>query len=68
MPALSNKSDEKRPFLHNEKDLETAEQTLHDWASALANEGRDRDAAEALRVASAILAFRCDFLFHEKSP
>lgn len=53
-------------ILHNEADLERAEETLHDWATALAEAERNYDAAEALRVANAILKFRCDFLESEK--
>ena len=52
--------------LRDECTLETAEQTLQLWATQLANAGRDHDAAEALRLASAILRFRCDFLEGEK--
>lgn len=52
--------------LRDEAQLERAESTLDDWATALAEAGRDFDAAEALRVRAALLSFRCGFLFKEK--
>ena len=54
--------------LAGERHLETAESILTDWALILAGEGRDREAAECLRVQSAILGLRCDFLESEKEP
>ncbi len=53
--------------LRDEKTLERAEDTLHDWASDLAAHGRDSEAAEALRVSSMLCAFRCGFLEKDKS-
>lgn len=54
-------------LLPDERSLIEAEQTLTLWASLLADAGRDRDAAEAMRVQSTILKFRLDFLQSEKS-
>lgn len=53
--------------LDNEKSLETAEQTLEEWARVLADANRDREAADALRLANQICSFRCEFLAKEKS-
>ena len=53
--------------LEDEATLITAEQTLDLWASILADAGRDRDAADALRVQSELLKFRCRFLQSEKA-
>lgn len=53
--------------LSDESDLIRAENTLSLWASILADEGRDREAADALRVGSVILKFRTDFSEREKS-
>lgn len=55
-------------ILTEEATLETAEQTLGLWASVLAQNGRDFDAGEALRVAHQLLQFRCGFLGSEKRP
>jgi hypothetical protein len=55
-------------ILHGERSLEQAEGTLEIWAHTLAAAGRDSDAAEALRVASTILNFRCGFLGKDKAP
>lgn len=52
--------------LCDERQLEQAEQTLVDWAYALAAAGRDSEAAEAIRVANTLLNFRCSFLEREK--
>lgn len=52
--------------LRNESDLIRAEETLKDWATELAKADRAREAAEALKLADAILCFRCDFLESEK--
>lgn len=52
--------------LRDECDLERAESTLELWAYALAEHGRDSDAAEAMRTAAAICKFRCGFLEREK--
>jgi hypothetical protein len=54
--------------LRDERTLEAAEETLTTWASQLAEDGRDGDAAEALRVSNIICKFRCGFLESEKEP
>ena len=48
--------------LPNERSLEDAEATLQIWATILAEDDLDTDAAEALRVANTILKFRMGFL------
>lgn len=48
--------------LPNEAMLEDAEATLQIWATILAEEELDSDAAEALRVANTILKFRMGFM------
>lgn len=53
-------------ILREERRLEEAEQVLTDWATLLAEAGRDRDAADALRVLNTLLKFRCGFLESEK--
>ena len=53
--------------LPEEAALETAEQTLQIWATILAEDGLDTDAAEALRVANQILKFRTSFQESAKS-
>lgn len=57
-----------RPYLCGERHLETAEDILKDWAQELARVGRDREAADCLRVSASILSLRCDFLESEKQP
>lgn len=54
--------------LPDEGDLVTAEQTLALWASILADAGRDRDAADAIRLQNDILKFRLGFLQSDKKP
>lgn len=53
--------------LSGESHLELAESVLGDWASALAEEGRDRDAADCLRAQNVLLSLRCGFLESEKA-
>lgn len=48
--------------LPNERSLEDAEATLQVWATILAEDELDSDAAEALRVANTILKFRMNFM------
>lgn len=57
-----------RYLLSGERRIEDAEETLHEWAMALAEAGRDREASEALRLEGALLGFRCEFLSTEKAP
>lgn len=53
--------------LPNERSLEDAEATLQVWATILAEDGLDTDAAEALRVANTILKFRMGFMDSAKT-
>lgn len=48
--------------LPDEAALEEAEETLKIWATILAEDDLDSDAAEALRVANTILKFRMGFI------
>lgn len=54
--------------LPDESVLIAAEDTLTLWAEMLAEEDLDHDAAEALRVKSVILKFRCNFNESAKRP
>ena len=54
--------------MEGERRLEEAESVLDDWATLLADEGRDCDAADCLRLRVAILKLRCGFLESEKRP
>lgn len=54
--------------LAGERQLEAAEQVLDDWAMILADADRSHEAAEVLRVKSALLSLRCGFLEKEKRP
>jgi len=53
--------------LPDEADLERAEQTLQIWATILAEDNCDTDAADALRIANQILKFRTSFQESAKS-
>jgi hypothetical protein len=61
-------TDRLRHPLTGERHLELAESVLDDWATQLAEADRDGEAAEVLRVRSALLGLRCSFLESEKRP
>lgn len=54
--------------MEGERYLEEAESVLADWATILADESRDGEAGECLRVRGQILKLRCSFLESEKRP
>jgi hypothetical protein len=61
-------SESLRHPLTGERHLELAESVLDDWATQLADADRDGEAADVLRVRSALLSLRCSFLESEKRP